>query len=82
MTTYIQFTKCTYIESIERLNNSRNGNPRYKITFTNGIEGTTKTDAGFVYAIHKGTGAVSVKFHYTTKGRCVIDDISEGDYKA
>ena len=82
MTSYIKFAKCTYVESIERLNNSRNGNPRYKITFTNGIEGVTKSDAGFAYAMHSRMKAVSVKFHYTPKGRCVIDDILEGHYRA
>lgn len=78
MTSYIQFMKTTEVESIERLRNSRNGNPRYQIRFTNGIEGVTKTDAGWAYAIHDGMKRVTVKFHYTTKGKCVIDDMLEG----
>ena len=81
MTSYIQFTKATEIESIERLRNSRNGNPRFKIRCTNGIEGTTKTDAGWAYAIHDGMKKVTVKFHYTPAGKCIIDDLLEGTYK-
>lgn len=74
---YVQFTKETEVADLERLRNSRNGNPRYRIGFTNGIEGTTKTDAGFVYGIHDGMKAVAVRFHYTHAGRCIIDDVEE-----
>ena len=74
---YIQFTKALEVAELERLRNSRNGNPRYRIRFANGIEGTTKTDAGFVYGIHDGMKAVTVRFHYTPAGRCVIDDLAE-----
>lgn len=77
MTTYIRFTKDTEIESLEKLRNSRNGNPRFKIRFTNGIEGTTQTDAGWAYAIHSGMRKVRVRFHYTNSGRCIIDKLSE-----
>lgn len=81
MASYIQFTQPATVESIEKLRNSRNGNPRFKIRFTNGIEGTTKTDAGWAYAIHDGMTKVTVKFHYTPAGKCIIDDILEGTYK-
>ena len=81
MASYIQFMKATEIESIEKLSNSRNGNPRFKMRFTNGIEGTTKTDAGWAYAIHSGMTIVTIKFHYTSAGKCIIDDILEGTYK-
>jgi hypothetical protein len=80
MSSYIQFTKATEVESIERFFNSRNGNPRYRIRFTNGIEGDTAIDAGWAYAIHDGMKKVTVKFHYTPKGKCVIDDMLEGRY--
>ena len=80
MSSYIQFTKATQIETIERLRNSRNGNPRYHIRFTNGIEGTTPADAGWVYAIHSGMKDVTIRFHYTQTGRCAIDDMLEGTY--
>ena len=78
--TYTQFTKATTVVAMERLKNSRNGNPRYRIAFSNGIIGTTRTDAGFVYGIHNGMKQVTIRFHYTPAGRCVIDDVLEGSY--
>jgi hypothetical protein len=80
MSSYVQFTKATEVENIERLRNSRNGNPRFRIQFKNGIEGVTKTDAGWAYAIHEGMKNVTVKFHFTPKGKCIIDAMLEGTY--
>lgn len=80
MSNYIQFTQTTEVESLVKLRNSRNGNPRYRVWFTNGIIGTTPTDAGWVYAIHGGMKTVTIKFHYTHSGRCIIDDMLEGTY--
>lgn len=77
---YIQFTEVLKVKEIKRLCNSRNGNPRFRIRFSNGISGTTKTDAGWVYAIHNGMTTVTAKFHFTPTGRCVIDDMLEGSY--
>jgi hypothetical protein len=51
MTTFMQFTQVSTLAKLERLNNSRNGNPRFKVTLANGQSGKTKTDAGFAYAI-------------------------------
>jgi hypothetical protein len=72
---YIQFSRTAVVDTIVRLKNSRNGNPRYLIAFTDGIVGKTKTDAGFVYGIHDGLTVVNVKFHFTPKGHCVIEDM-------
>ena len=80
MSNYIRFTKVTEVESITRLRNSRNGNPRLRIRFHCGIEGTTPSDAGWVYGIHDGMTVVTAKFHYTAAGRCIIDDMLEGTY--
>lgn len=77
MSTYIQFTRPALLDSIVRLNNSRNGNPSYLLGFADGLTGKTKTDAGFAYAIHDGMSYVTVKYHFTPKGKCIIDDISE-----
>jgi len=85
MASYIQFTKVTHVETIERLTNSRNGNPRYKMRFTScPFEGVTKTDSGFAYGIHDGMSMkpATVKFHYTAKGKCIIDNVLEGVYNA
>lgn len=77
MAEYIQFERVGMVDTIVRLKNSKNGNPRYLIALSNGIIGKTKSDAGFVYGIHSGMSWVKVKFHFTPKGNCVIDDISE-----
>ena len=39
------------IESLTRLNNSVNGNPRYLVHFTDGSSAKTKSDASLGYAI-------------------------------
>lgn len=82
MASYIQFTHVLQLDTIARLKNSRNGNPRFILAFTNGLIGKTKSDAGFAYAIHNGMNLVTVKYHFTPKGNCVIDDILEGEYRA
>jgi hypothetical protein len=77
MSEYIQFQQATRVESIERLKNSVNGNPRFKVSFTNGVLGVTKNDAGFAYSIHAGMGRVLVSYHFTASAKCIIDDITE-----
>jgi hypothetical protein len=44
-------TSTRIIHTIERLNNSMNGNPRYCIGFADGSEAVTSSDASFCYAI-------------------------------
>lgn len=39
------------IESITRLKSSVNGNPRFRIAFTDGSSAITQSDAGFGYAV-------------------------------
>jgi hypothetical protein len=39
------------IASLERLRPSRNGNPRFRVTFTNGHVAQTQSDASISYAI-------------------------------
>jgi hypothetical protein len=39
------------IESLERLNNSVNGNPRYRVHFTDGTVADTQSDASLNYGI-------------------------------
>jgi hypothetical protein len=39
------------IESLERLNNSVNGNPRYRVHFVDGTSMLTQSDASIGYAI-------------------------------
>ena len=42
------------VDQVERLNNSRNGNPRYQFHFANGMKWKTPSDAGWVYGIVPG----------------------------
>ena len=77
MSEYIKFQQATRVESIERLKNSVNGNPRFKVSFTNGVSGVTKSDSGFAYSIHAGMGRVLVSYHFTPKSKCILDDITE-----
>lgn len=77
MGTYIQFSRVALVDTIVRLNNSKNGNPRYLIAFADGLSGITKSDAGFVYGIHSGLSYVRVTYHFTPRGKCIIDDIEE-----
>lgn len=39
------------VKTVERMQNSRNGNPRYRFLFANGKHLTTPVDAGWVYEI-------------------------------
>ena len=48
---YTTFTNNFRVTKIERDNNSRNGNPRFKFIFDNNFEMKTPVDAGWVYAI-------------------------------
>lgn len=41
----------TQIHSLQRLNNSVNGNPRYRVTFTDGGTADTQSDASINYGI-------------------------------
>jgi len=76
MSSYIQFKQLRTIAAIKRLTNSRNGNPRYRVAFTNGEEMTTKTDSSFNYKIcshWQGRDAV-IAYHFTPKGKQILDD--------
>lgn len=76
MATHMHFTKRSQLIDIERRNNSTNGNPKIKLEFANGITGTTKTDAMWVYGVDTSWIGQSVTFevHYTNAGKCIIDN--------
>lgn len=78
MTDTIVFTKPAILDRLERLNNSKNGNPRYRAVF-NGIDldGKTKSDAGFNYEITSSWQGkpVQVSYYFTPKGKAVIKDM-------
>lgn len=64
MTTTLRITKVSTLTNLERLRNSRNGNPRFKMTFDNGMEGTTRADDGQAYAITDAWIGKPVKFDW------------------
>ena len=63
-------TEVLTIESLERLNNSSNGNPRYKVTFTNGREALTETDGQVGYGLeNEEYRDVPLEVTFTRAGR-------------
>ena len=80
MANHIRFTAITNVESINRLPNSKNGNPRFEITFANGLKGKTQVDAGWAYAICATMGEVVVSYHFTPSGRTVLDGLQKSQW--
>ena len=74
----LKLTSLKTVEKIDRLNNSRMGNPRYKFTFTDGDVLKTQSNAGWVYAIcpDQLVGRPTlVNYHYTQGGKAIIDGV-------
>lgn len=61
------------IARLERRQNSVNGNPTYRIHFTDGTNITTKKDSGFVYGI--GSSFEGRTFDVVIDGRGSIIDL-------
>lgn len=58
------------IASLERLKFSANGNPRFKVTFTDGTVAQTQTDGQIGYTLENSEYRdVRVKVFYTRAGR-------------
>lgn len=58
------------IESLERLNTSANGNPRFRVTFTNGTVAETQSDAALNYGIeNREFRDVPLKVTFTRAGK-------------
>lgn len=57
------------IEKLDRLNNSANGNPRYRVHFTDGTDAITSSDRSFCYAIANPEMRGDVEVTYTRAGR-------------
>jgi len=75
----LHITKNAILDSVKRLKNSTNGNPRYSFNFDGlGISGTNQSDAGWIYGITPSNlegMPVTVEFHHTKGGRVVIDSV-------
>lgn len=58
------------IAALERLKLSTNGNPRFKVTFTNGESAQTQTDGAINYAIENSEFRdAPVEFTFSSGGR-------------
>lgn len=63
------------IERLERLRLSVNGNPRFRVTFTDGSVADTMSDAGFAYGLeNREYRNTPVVVTYTRNGK--IRDVS------
>ena len=68
-----------YVTGVQRLNNSVNGNPKYKFLFEGGGVATTPSDAGWVYAFSQHTFFqkwVDITYHVTKSGKNILDSIT------
>lgn len=66
------------IDWFQRLENSRNGNPRYKVKFDNGTIMKTAPDAGWVYAIVPDQlvdRPIAASYHMNRSGNAVLDGL-------
>jgi hypothetical protein len=62
-------TKGLVIDSAERLYNSVNGNPRWRVTFTDGTSALTMSDASVNYDIEPRNAAQKLTVTFTHSGR-------------
>lgn len=61
------------IVSVKRENSSVNGNPRFSITFSNGITRKTSSDAGIAYGIENAEYRSDTVSVFTTKAGYIWD---------
>ena len=79
MTEYMRFTRVKQVEKIDRLRSSKNGNPRFKFTFTDGDVLKTQPNAGWVYAICPDQlvgRPIAATYHFTPRGKGVLDGVA------
>ena len=63
------------VASVERLSNSRNGNPRFEVTLTNGMKARTAADEGWVYGVNWDSlvgKSVSMSYRRPRTNRLII----------
>ena len=70
MADYMTFTNTFKVKAVERMNNSRNGNPKFKFIFYNGKEMVTPTDVMWAYKITPhAVEDTTIRVKYRTKGK-------------
>ena len=68
----------TRVKGVERLNNSINGNPKYRFHTDDGVV-TTPSDSMYVYGLNVDSfynKDVVIDYHLTTKGEAILDNIT------
>ena len=71
-------TQETRVKGVQRLNNSINGNPKYRFHTDDGVV-TTPSDAMFVYGLNVDSfynKDVVIDYHLTAKGKAILDNIT------
>lgn len=64
-----EYTKTLTIDTVERMNNSVDDNPKYRVTFTSGLVAQTQTDSQIAYAIDNSEFRdVPVDVYFTKAG--------------
>jgi len=65
----IKLNKQSKLVELIRLQNSRNGNPKFRLVFENGLIGNTRTDSGEAYKLCDSWIGRSVKFDWSVNNR-------------
>ncbi|TKK84617.1 hypothetical protein FDA94_28730 [Herbidospora galbida] len=66
------------IDTLERLNLSSAGNPRFKVTFTNGESAQTQSDASVNYGIENSEyRGVPLKVTFSPNGRITYIEVAK-----
>ena len=67
------------VVKLERLQNSKNGNPKYAVTLENGRTYKNSADAGWVFGVDwegvEPQTYVDITYHETKSGRLVLDNL-------
>ena len=79
MACYMQFKRIKIVQSIKRLHNSKDGNPRFEFTFSNGERMKTAANVMWAFAIVPDRligRPIAATFHYTPSGGAVLDGVA------
>ena len=79
MASYMQFKRIKIVQSIERLHNSKDGNPRFEFTFSNGESMKTAANVMWAFAIVPDRligRPIAATFQYTPSGCAVLEGVA------
>lgn len=70
-------TRTLNVTRVERLASSRNGNPAYRLTFSDGTNARTKPDAGFVFGLPSPSRMEGSRYDVVTDGNGHLVDLEQ-----